>query len=93
MNQPLLIVGIILLVLAFLVGVKKQNWLLSGFNQKRVKDQEKLSKIVGSYNLFAGLLLIFGSFFSHLNLETVMGPLIVLGYVVLIGYVNTRMVE
>lgn len=92
MNQPLLVIGILLIVLAYLVGVKKQNWLLSGYNQKRVKDQDKLSKLVGFYNLLAGLLLIVGAFINHPDVE-VFAPIVVIGYVVLIGYVNTRMVE
>lgn len=34
MNINLLIISLIFFVVAFLVGVKKQTWILSGFNEK-----------------------------------------------------------
>jgi uncharacterized membrane protein len=93
MNNDLLIVGCILLVLAYLIGVKKQTWLLSGFNQKRVKDQDKLAKLTGSYNLIVGLILLIAAFINLSNMEKVLFPGILIGYIILLGYVNTRMVE
>ncbi|MET3697879.1 hypothetical protein SAMN05877753_104243 [Bacillus oleivorans] len=44
MNQHFIVIGALLLVLAYLIGYKKQTWLLSSFNYKRVKDQKKISQ-------------------------------------------------
>lgn len=92
MNQSLIFLGIILLVLAFFVGVKKQTWLLSGFNQKRVKDQDKLAKLVGSVNLVMGLMLIGGAFIDHPDTQILI-PIVLIANVATLGYVNTKMVE
>lgn len=92
MNQSLIFIGIILLVLAFFVGVKKQTWLLSGFNQKRVKDQDKLAKLVGTVNLVMGLMLIGGAFIDHPDTQILI-PIVLIANVVTLGYVNTKMVE
>lgn len=92
MNQHFIIIGSILLILAFLIGVKKQTWLLSGFNQQRVSDKDKLSKILGIYNLVMGLLLIAGGFINHPDAQ-VLFPILLVGYVILLGYVNIKMVK
>jgi Domain of unknown function (DUF3784) len=92
MNQHFIIIGAVLLILAFLIGVKKQVWLLSGFNQQRVNDKDKLSKIVGIYNLVMGLLLIGGGFINHPDAQTLL-PILLVGYVILLGYVNIKMVK
>ncbi|MDF1999067.1 DUF3784 domain-containing protein [Peribacillus simplex] len=92
MNQLLIITSIILFLLAYLVGVKKQTWLLSGYNQKRVRDQNKLARLVGSYSLVIGMVMFGGSFIDHPDTQ-VLFPIMIIGYVILLGYVNTRMVE
>ncbi|MDN4525005.1 DUF3784 domain-containing protein [Fictibacillus fluitans] len=92
MDQNLLIFGIIFLVLAYFVGVKKQTWLLSGFNQKRVRDQDKLARLIGGYDLIAGLVLVAAAFIENLEALILM-PIVLIGFIILLGYVNTRMVE
>ncbi|MFT4415167.1 DUF3784 domain-containing protein [Fredinandcohnia humi] len=92
MNQVFIITAIILLVLAYFVGVKKQTWLLSGYNQKRVKNKDKLAKLVGTYSLIMGIVMFIGAFIGHPDTQ-VLFPVMVIGYVILLGYVNTRMVE
>lgn len=93
MNQPLLVAAIVLFVLAFLIGIKKQTWILSGFNQKRVKEQDKLAKIVGFYSLLIGIIMLIGGFVNYPNSEKVLFAIMLIGYVILLGYVNTKMVE
>ncbi|RDW17293.1 DUF3784 domain-containing protein [Oceanobacillus chungangensis] len=93
MNQPLMIAAIVLLIFAFLIGVKKQTWILSGFNQARVKEQDKLAKLVGFYSLIIGIVMLIGGFINYPNSEKVLFPIMLIGYVILIGYVNTKMVE
>ncbi|MBS4190299.1 DUF3784 domain-containing protein [Bacillus sp. FJAT-49705] len=92
MNQHFIIISIILFILAYLVGVRKQTWLLSGYNQKRVKDQDKLAKLVGSFNFAMGIVMLGGAFIDHPDTQVLI-PILIIGYVILLGYVNTRMVE
>jgi hypothetical protein len=92
MNNTLLITAAVLLILAFLIGVKKQTWILSGFNQRRVHDQDRLAKLVGSYTFIMGLAMFFGAFIDHPNTQ-ILFPVMVIGYVILLGYVNTKMVK
>lgn len=92
MNQDLIIFGTIFLVLGFLVGVKKMTWLLSGFNEKRVRDKKKLAHLVGGTEAVLGIVLIIGGilgvdspkFLIMLCIAIMMG---------LVFYVNSRMAE
>lgn len=92
MNHSFIIIAIILFILAYLIGVRKQTWLLSGFNEKYVKDKNKLSSIVGSFNLIMGMVMVGGAFIKHPDAQALI-PILVIGHLVLIAYVNTRMIE
>lgn len=92
MNSSFLVIACILFILAYFVGVKKKTWLLSGYNQQRVKNKDKLSKLVGTYNFIMGILFLGGSLINHPDIE-ILVPILIIGYLVLIGYVNTKMVE
>ncbi|MGG1745181.1 exonuclease, partial [Bacillus paranthracis] len=46
-SPSLFILAIISFALAYFIGVKQYTWLLSGFNERRVPEKDKLSKIVG----------------------------------------------
>ncbi|WP_174613713.1 hypothetical protein [Virgibacillus ihumii] len=41
-NGTIFGIGVLLIIFSYLIGVKKQTWLLSGFNQNRIRDKEKL---------------------------------------------------
>ncbi|WP_100330723.1 DUF3784 domain-containing protein [Bacillus xiapuensis] len=92
MDYQVLVLGLIFLILAYLVGIKKQTHLLAGFNQHRVKDKKKLAELVGSVNFAFGVILIVCSFIRIVPLEIIM-PLAVVGYLLLLLYVNAKMVE
>ncbi|UVI28513.1 DUF3784 domain-containing protein [Paenibacillus spongiae] len=92
MSPHMLLLGIVFLVLGYLIGVKKKVGLLAGFNQHRVKDKDKLAQLVGGYNLVIGTLMVLASFIDNPNAEAII-PLAVLGFFILLGYVQTRMVE
>ncbi len=49
MDYGLLIIGVALLVVSYLVGVKKQTSLLAGFNEKAIKNKELLGKVAGGF--------------------------------------------
>ncbi|WP_226580699.1 DUF3784 domain-containing protein [Halobacillus litoralis] len=96
-NPNLLILGVALLVLSYFVGVKKQTWMLSGYNKSKVKDKDKLTKIMGGYNLLAGGILFILSFVftdtSNRAAEISIILPIVLGYILISIYVQVRMVK
>ncbi|CAH2463761.1 MULTISPECIES: DUF3784 domain-containing protein [Bacillus] len=91
-SPSLFVVAIISFALAYFIGVKQYTWLLSGFNERRVPDKVKLSKIVGLYNVIAGVIATIGSVFTAPNVKIVI-PIIVIGHVIIAAYVNTRMVQ
>lgn len=91
-SPSLFIVAILSFALAYFIGVKQYTWLLSGFNERRVPDKVKLSKIVGLYNLVAGVIATIGSVFTTPNV-TIVIPIIIIGHFIIAAYVNTRMVQ
>ncbi|AND08770.1 DUF3784 domain-containing protein [Bacillus thuringiensis] len=78
--------------MAYFIGVKQYTCLLSGFNERRVLDKVTLSKIVGLYNLIAGVIATIGSVFTTPNAK-ILFPIIIIGHVIIAAYVNTRMVQ
>ena len=91
-SPSLFILAIISFALAYFIGVKQYTWLLSGFNERLIRDKVKLSKIVGLYNVSAGVIATIGSVFTTPNVKIVI-PIIVIGHVIIAAYVNTRMVQ
>ena len=47
MDYGLLIIGIVLLFITYLIAVKKQTWLLAGFNERTIKNKSLLGKVTG----------------------------------------------
>ncbi|RRN71356.1 DUF3784 domain-containing protein [Peribacillus simplex] len=84
--------ALVFLALAYFVGIKKQTWLLSGYNQQRVRDKDKLAKLVGSYSFIVAIAMAIGAFIDHPDVKVIF-PIMVVGYVILLVYVNTKMVE
>jgi len=84
MDIGLFIIGIALLIVSYLVGVKKQTWLLAGFNEKMVDNKSLLGTIVGLlFFLPLGLLTIILSLVNFTN----EGTIIVIAMVILFGIV------
>lgn len=92
MDLNLIIFGILFLVLGYLIGVKKQTWLLSGFNEKRVKNKKKLSYLVGGTLTFLGVVLIIGGITGRLIPEYFI-KFVVAAMFGLVLYVNIKLVE
>ena len=78
--------------MGYLVGVKKLTWLLSGFNEKRVKDKVKLAHLVGRTEMILGGILIIGGFVgvNYAEYLVMFSVAVILGLVL---YVNIKMVE
>ncbi|WP_377890091.1 DUF3784 domain-containing protein [Alkalihalobacillus sp. R86527] len=72
MELELFVIGISLLVVSYLVALKKQTWLLSGFNEKNIRNKARLGTVVGAgFFLPLGLLLILHSFIDYPYEKTV----------------------
>jgi hypothetical protein len=62
----LLVIGIALLLVSYLVAVKKQTWLLAGFNEKMTKNKTLLGTVTGGvFFLPLGLLVVINSFIDY----------------------------
>ncbi|MEO4055645.1 DUF3784 domain-containing protein [Solibacillus sp. CAU 1738] len=92
METNLIIISAIFLVFGFLVGVKKMTWLLAGFNEKRVTDKTKLSRLVGSTMAILGAVLLVCGLVGVANPDYFIMASI--GIILLqIIYVNMKLVE
>lgn len=92
MNVEFLVIGVILLVFSYLVGIKKLTWLLAGYNEKRVNNKTKLAKLVGITYFILGLVMILNGVFNVKALEY----LVILGVVIVVievFYVNIKLVR
>lgn len=92
MDTNLLIFGALFLIIGYLVGVKKQTWLLSGFNEKRVKDKGKLARLVGIATVVLGAVLIIGGIVGVKPVEYLV-MFVVIVMLSLVVFVNAKMVE
>lgn len=92
-NGTILAIGVLLIIFSYFVGVKKQTWLLSGFNQHRVRDKEKLSKMVGTTDLLTGAFLIVSSFFVSQDLMILAIMLAAFAHVGIVVYANAKLVD
>lgn len=91
-NPSLLGIGFILLVLGFLIGFKKMTFLLSGFNENRVKDKNKLALLVGITEMILGAILILLGLINFQYTETAVLAIVAITVAVMI-YANKTMVE
>lgn len=65
-ESGLLIIGLALLLVSYFVAVKKQTWLLAGFNEKAIKNKDLLCKVAGGgFFLPLGLLVVIHSFIEY----------------------------
>ncbi|GGB62926.1 DUF3784 domain-containing protein [Fictibacillus barbaricus] len=94
METNLILLSLVFFIIAFMVGVKKQTWIMAGFNEKRVKDKNKLAKIAGLYLFLPlGLFLLISAFIDYPYQDKVL-PIGSIAYgLIIIFYVNEKMVE
>ncbi|MCF3943789.1 DUF3784 domain-containing protein [Oceanobacillus alkalisoli] len=73
MNYGLFMIRIALLLISYLVAVKKQTWLLAGFNEKNIKNKFLLGKITGGlFFLLLGFSVMIHSFIDYPHEATVL---------------------
>lgn len=94
MDYGLLVIGLALILVSYLVGVKKQTWLLAGFNEKMIKNKSLLGTITGLlFFLPLGLIVIINSFIDYAYEGTI---LVVFMLVLLTGvyvFINRRLMD
>ncbi|MDX8342394.1 DUF3784 domain-containing protein [Rossellomorea sp. YZS02] len=94
MDYGLLIIGIALLLVSFLVGVKKQTWLLAGFNEKMVKNKSLLGTITGLlFFLPVGLIVIINSIIDYAHEGTVLVVAIMVLLTSVYLFINRRLLD
>ena len=94
MDFGLLLIGIALLVVSYLVGVKKQTWLLAGFNEKMIKDKSLLGTVTGvGFFLPLGLIVIFNSIFHYANEGTVLVVIMLVLLTAVYIFINKRLLD
>ncbi|WP_286141687.1 DUF3784 domain-containing protein [Bacillus sp. AFS001701] len=93
-DYGLLIIGIALLLVSFLVAVKKQTWLLAGFNEKMIKNKSLLGKVVGGgFFLPVSLLIIFNSFIDYPYEVTVLMIIMLILLTMVYLFINRKLLD
>lgn len=94
MDYGLLFICIALLIVSYLVAVKKQTWLLAGFNEKMVKNKPLLGTVTGGvFFLPLGLLAIINSIIDYPHeLMILMIAMFVLLTIVYV-YINRKLLD
>ena len=88
------IIGIALLLVSYLVAVRKQTWLLAGFNEKMIKNKTLLGTVTGGvFFLSLGLLVVINSFidYPYVLMVLIIAMLILLTIVYV--FINRRLLD
>ncbi|MGG1687252.1 DUF3784 domain-containing protein [Pseudalkalibacillus sp. NRS-1564] len=94
MNLNLLVIGILILIVSYLVGVMKQTWLLAGFNEKAIRDKARLGRVVGGgFLLPLGVILILHSFIAYPYDQWVLAFAMISLLLIVSVYINQKLVE
>ncbi|KYD04577.1 DUF3784 domain-containing protein [Bacillus atrophaeus] len=92
-NYMLMIISLFFFLVAYYVGIKKQTWILAGFNEARIRDKDRLARIAGCFFLNSGLFILLNSFIAFPGQEQLIPPLILAYGAGVIIYVNKKLVE
>ena len=94
MDYGLLIIGIALLLVSYLVAVKKQTWLLAGFNERNIKNKALLGKVAGRlFFLPLGLLVVIHSFIDYPYEATVLIIAMLVLLTITYVFINRRLLD
>ncbi|WP_088007687.1 DUF3784 domain-containing protein [Indiicoccus explosivorum] len=89
----LIVISFLFFFCAYFVGIRKQTWVLSGFNQARVRDKDRLAKIAGFFLLNSGLFMLLNGLIHIPYQDSFLAPVILAYGVGTILYVNKKLVE
>jgi Domain of unknown function (DUF3784) len=94
MDYGLFAIGVALLLISYLVGVKKQTWLLAGFNEKMIKDKSLLGTITGMlFFLPLGLLGIVNSLLDYAHEGTIFVIVMLVLLTVVYVFINRKLLK
>ncbi len=94
MDYGLLVIGIALLLASYLVAVKKQTWLLAGFNEKTIKNKSLLGTVTGGVCFFPfGLLAVINSFIDYPYEGTVLIIAMLVLLTITYVFINRRLLD
>ncbi|MFS0561881.1 DUF3784 domain-containing protein [Terribacillus sp. 179-K 1B1 HS] len=85
--------GVVFIVLAYLVNVKKMVSILRGYNQQRIRDKQKFIDLVSPFYLISGTILILVPFIFPSEWSIVAMQLVILANLILLIYVNVKLVD
>lgn len=93
-DYSLLIIGLALLFVSYLVAIKKQTWLLAGFNEKMIKNKSLLAKVVGGgFFLPLSLLIIINSFIDYPYEVTLLLIIMLILLTIIYLFINRRLLD
>ncbi len=94
LDYGLLVIGIALLHVSYLVAVKKQTWLLAGFNEKMVKNKSLLGMVTGViFFLPLGMLVVVNSFIDYPYELTVLIIAMLILLTIVYVFINRRLLD
>ncbi|CAK6470401.1 DUF3784 domain-containing protein [Peribacillus castrilensis] len=94
MDYGLLVIGIALLLVSYLVAVKKQTWLLAGFNEKMIKNKSLLGTVTGGFFFLPfGLLAVINSFIDYPYEGTVLIIAMLVLLTITYVFINRRLLD
>jgi hypothetical protein len=93
-DYGLLVIGIALLLVSYLVAVKKQTWLLAGFNEKMIKNKTLLGTVTGGiFFLPLGLLVVINSFIDYPYELTVLIIAMLILLTIVYVFINRKLLD
>ncbi|QIW79347.1 DUF3784 domain-containing protein [Bacillus tequilensis] len=90
-NILLILIAMLFFWVAYMAGIKKQTWLLSGFQESRIRDKDRLARIAGYFFLNSGIFILLNGFISYQGQDQLIPPIILAYGAGVIIYVNKRL--
>ncbi|NTU26801.1 DUF3784 domain-containing protein [Bacillus tequilensis] len=87
----LILIAMLFFCVAYMAGIKKQTWLLSGFQESRIRDKDRLARIAGYFFLNSGIFILLNGFISYQGQDQLIPPIILAYGAGVIIYVNKRL--
>ncbi|MGG1244896.1 DUF3784 domain-containing protein [Bacillus cabrialesii] len=88
----LILISMLFFWIAYLAGIKKQTWILSGFHESRIRDKNRLARIAGYFFLNSGIFILLNGFISFQGQDQLIPPMILAYGAGVIIYVNKRLI-
>ncbi|MCO4851344.1 DUF3784 domain-containing protein [Bacillus vallismortis] len=72
----LILIAMLFFWIAYMAGIKKQTWILSGFGESRIRDKDRLARIAGYFFLNSGIFILLNGFISFQGQDQLIPPMI-----------------